>query len=165
MKTSLKTNLERTSDRELVVTRTFNGPARLVFEAWTRPELLQRWWVPKSLGIKWVSCEADVRTGGSYRFVFVMGDSEPMAFFGKYLEVIPNSKIVWTNAETEGGAITTVTLEERGDTTLLTMHELFPSKEACDAELASGSKDGLDETFGQLDELIGAKAIARDANA
>jgi uncharacterized protein YndB with AHSA1/START domain len=150
------TNVERKSDRELVVTRTFNGPARIVFEAWSNPELLKRWWAPKSFGISFISCEADVRTGGSYRFVFGHPASgEPMAFFGKYIEVTPPSRIVWTNEEgTEGGAVTTVTFEERGAETLVVMHDLYPSKQALDDAIASGSTSGCTEQFNQLDELL-----------
>src|SRR5439155_4503160 len=134
------TTVERKSERELVVTRTFNGPARIVFEAWSNPELLKRWWVPKSCGISFISCEADVRTGGTYRFVFGHPASgEPMAFFGKYIEVTPPSRIVWTNEESAEGAVTTVTFEEMGDTTLLVLHELYPSKQALDEAIASGS--------------------------
>ncbi len=118
------TTVERKSEREFVVTRTFNGPARLVFEAWTKPELLKRWWVPKSIGMSLVSCEADVRVGGKYRFVFGLDDSKTMAFFGTYLEVTPPSRLVWTNEEGEGGqAVTTVTFEEKGGKTLLVLHE------------------------------------------
>lgn len=113
-----RTNAERKSDRELVVTRTFDAPARIVFDAWTKPELLQRWWTPKSFGIVFLSCEIDARTGGRYRFVFKHGDSPPMEFFGRYLEVTPPSRLVWTNEEAgEGGAITTVTFEEQGGST------------------------------------------------
>lgn len=150
------TTTERRSDRELVVTRTFNGPARIVFEAWTRPELLKRWWVPKSFGITMVSCEADVRVGGKYKFVFTHASfPEPMAFFGKYLEVTPPSRLVWTNEESaEGGQITTATFEEKGGKTLLTLHDLYPSKEALDAAIASGSTGGSPESFDQLDELL-----------
>src|ERR1700739_4455453 len=119
-----RTNVERKSDRELVVTRIFNAPPRLVFEAWTKPELLMRWWAPKSIGISFVSCEADVRTGGTYRFLFSHPASEqPGAFFGRYIEVIPNARLVWTNDEGgEGGAVTTVTFEEKGGKTLVVMH-------------------------------------------
>jgi len=147
-----QTTAERKSDREMVIRRTFNAPARLVFEAWTRPELFQRWWVPKSLGMNLLSCELDVRVGGGYRLVFA-GNPEPMAFFGKYLEVVPNSRLVWTNEEDgEGGPVTTVTLEERGGKTLLILHELHASKQSLDDNL--GFADGLRETFGQLDELL-----------
>jgi uncharacterized protein YndB with AHSA1/START domain len=151
------TTVDRKSERELVVTRTFNGPARLVFEAWTKPELFKRWWVPKSAGLNLLSCEMDVRVGGGYRLVFGLEDSKTMAFFGKYLEVTPHSRLAWSNDEGgEGGAITTVTFEEKGGKTLLVMHELHASKEALDAAL--GSYDGMDETFTQLDELLGTLA-------
>ena len=147
------TTVEQTSERELVVTRTFNGPPRIVFEAWTKPELLKRWWVPKSAGMALLSCDADVRVGGTYRFVFRHGASEPMAFYGRYLEVTPHSRLVWTNEEGGGGgAVTTVTFEEKGGKTLLVMHELYPSKEALDD--AAGMAGATGETFEQLDELL-----------
>src|SRR5580765_8786800 len=150
------TTADRKSERELVVTRTFNAPARIVFEAWTKPELLKRWWAPKSFGVSFISCEADVRAGGTYRFVFAHPASEqPMEFFGRYIEVTPHSRLVWTNDEGgEGGAVTTVTFEERGAETLVVMHDLYPSKETLDAAIASGSTGGFSETFEQLDELL-----------
>jgi uncharacterized protein YndB with AHSA1/START domain len=148
-----RTTVERSSDRELVVTRTINGPARLVFEAWTKPELLKQWWVPKSFGVTLLSCEADVRAGGQYRFVFAHGDSQ-LAFFGKYLEVTPHSRLVWTNEEAENGAVTTLTLEEKSGKTLVVLRDLYPSKEALDAAMASGEKSGMGETFDQLEELL-----------
>ncbi len=150
-----ETTVERRSDRELVVTRTFNGPARIVYEAWTKPELIMRWWAPKSFGVSFISCEADVRVGGVVRFVFSHPvTKEPMAFFGHYREVEPNSRLVWTNEESDDGAITTVTFEERDGETLVVMHDLYPSKEALDAAIASGSTGGTGETFEQLDELL-----------
>lgn len=149
------TTVERTSGRELVVTRTFNGPARIVFEAWTKPELLKRWWAPKSFGISFLSCEADVRTGGTYRFVFGHPASEqPVAFFGRYVEVTPHSRLVWTNEESDEGAVTTVTFEQRGAETLVVLHDLYPSKEALDAAIASGTTGGWPEQYEQLDELL-----------
>ena len=149
--TSKLTTVERKSDRELVTTRTFNGPARIVFEAWTRPELFKRWWAPKSMGMSLHSCQMDVRVGGKYRLEF---ENETMAFFGTYLEVIPHSRLVWTNEESgEGGPVTTVTFEEKGGKTLLVLHELYPSKEALDAA-GTGAADVLSETFAQLDELL-----------
>ena len=148
-----RTTVKRKSDRELVVTRTFDGPARLVFEAWTKPELLKRWWAPKSAGVSLISCEADVRVGGSYRFEFGHEGSRLMAFYGKYIEVTPYSRLVWTNEESDDGAVTTVTLEEQDGKTLLAMHELYPSKEALDAA-GTGSADATVETFAQLDELL-----------
>jgi uncharacterized protein YndB with AHSA1/START domain len=145
--------VERKSERELVITRTFNAPARIVFEAWTRPDLLRRWWVPKSTGMSLLSCQADVRVGGTYRFEIAHGASKPMAFFGRYIDVIPNSRLVWTNDESSGGAVTTVTFEEKSGTTLLVMHELYPSKEALDGVMA-GMEGGMPESFEQLDEFL-----------
>ena len=151
-----RTNIERRSERELIVTRTFNAPARLVFEAWIKAELFQRWWVPKSLGLTLLSCELDVRVGGLYRLVFKHPAApEPMAFHGRYLEVTPHSRLVWTNEEAgDNGPITTVTFEEKAGKTLLVMHDLYPSKEALDGAIASGSTGGMGETFEQLDELL-----------
>ncbi len=148
-----RTTMERKSERELVVTRIFNGPARIVFEAWTKPELLKRWWAPTSTGVSLLSCEADVRVGGRYRFEFGHeASSKPMAFFGRYIEVTPHSRLVWTNEESDDGAVTTVTFEEKRGKTLLVMHELYPSKEALDAN--AGMESGMPETFAQLDELL-----------
>ena len=154
-----RTTAERKSERELVVTRNFNAPARLVFEAWTKAELFQRWWVPKSVGLTLLSCELDVRVGGVYRLVFKHPAApEGMAFHGRYLEVTPHSRLVWTNEEAgDSGQVTTVTFEEKAGQTLLVMHDLYPSKEALDEAIASGSTSGgMDETFNQLDELLTA---------
>jgi uncharacterized protein YndB with AHSA1/START domain len=151
------TTAERRSDRELVIERMVDGPVRLVWEAWTRAELFKRWWAPKSFGMEMISCEMDVRVGGGYRLVFVVGGdaSKPMAFFGRYTEVTPCSRLVWTNDEGEGpGPVTTLTLEERGGKTLVVKHDLFPSKEALDAEVSSGATCGVDEQFEQLDAML-----------
>jgi uncharacterized protein YndB with AHSA1/START domain len=147
-----RTTVERKSDRELVVARTFDAPAHIVFEAWTKPELFMRWWAPKSMGMVLRSCEMNVRTGGSYRLVFGHDASNPDEFFGRYIEVIPNSRLVWTNEEGDDGAVTTVTFEEKGGQTLLTLSELYPSKEALEAQ--RGAEDALPEQFDQLDELL-----------
>lgn len=154
--------VERTSDRELVVSRTVAGPAHLVFEAWSRPELFQQWWVPKSFGVTLISFDADIRTGGTYRLLMGHPSSEkPMAFFGRYLAVTPPTRLVWTNEEAgEAGAVTTVTFAEADGATRVVVHELYPSKEALDEALASGSTSGWGEQFDQLDALV-----ARDAKA
>ena len=151
-----RTTSERKSPRELVVTRTINGPARIVYEAWTRPELFKQWWVPKSLGMTLLSCDLDVRPGGKYKLVFKHGDSEPVAFFGRYMEVIPNSRIVWTNEEGgEEGPVSTVTFVEQDGKTLVVLTDLYPSKEELDAAIAAGSTAGdMNETFEQLDALV-----------
>src|SRR5689334_8031152 len=146
-----RTTVERTSERELVVTRTFNGPARLVFEAWTTPELFRQWWVPKSMGMSLLSCEMDVRVGGKYRLEFA---PDGTAFFGTYLEVTPYSRLAWTNEESgDGGSVTTVTFEDKGDQTRLVLRERYPSKEALDAA-GTGAAEAMVETFAQLDELL-----------
>lgn len=151
------TTVERKSERELVVTRTFDHPARAVFEAWTRPELFARWWVPKSFGLTLLSCDMDARVGGKYRLVFRVGEADSMAFFGTYVEVVPHSRLAWTNEEGgEGGPVTTVTFEERDGRTTVAMHDLHPSKEVLDAAIASGSTSGAGESFDQLEELLAA---------
>jgi uncharacterized protein YndB with AHSA1/START domain len=153
-----RTTVERKSDREVVVTRTFDAPARLVFEAWTKPELFKQWWVPRSMGMTLRSCELDVRTGGKYRLVFGDDPANPMAFFGKYLDVVPNQRIVWTNEESGAdGSVTTVTFEENNGKTTLVMSELYPTKEALDAA-GTGAQEAMNETFGQLDELLASLA-------
>ena len=147
---------ERKSERELVVKRTINGPARIVFEAFSRPELFKKWWVPKSFGLTLLSCEMDVRIGGTYRLEFSHNGSDPAAFFGRYVEVTPYSRLAWTNEEGgDAGPVTTVSFEEKDGKTLVILHELYPSKEVLDAAIASGSTSGdMNETFDQLDELV-----------
>jgi uncharacterized protein YndB with AHSA1/START domain len=148
------TTVERTSDREVVVTRTFNAPARIVFQAWTRPELFKQWWVPKSMGMVLRSCEIDARVGGKYRLVFGADAANTHEFFGTYLEVTPHSRLAWTNEESgAGGPVTTVTFEERDGRTLLVLRELYPSKEALDAA-GTGAAEATRETFEQLDGLL-----------
>ena len=133
--------------------RTFDAPAPIVFEAWSRPELFQQWWVPKSAGMTLISCEMDVRTGGRYRLEFGHpAFDQPVAFFGRYLEVIPPSRIVWTNEESNDGPVTTVIFEEKDGRTLLILSELYPSKEALDA--SAGAADGMPEQLAQLEELL-----------
>jgi uncharacterized protein YndB with AHSA1/START domain len=152
-----RTTVERRSDRELVLTRTFNCPARIVFDAWTRPELLKRWWAPASMGVTLFSCEADVRVGGRYRFAFGRDPEQPMVFSGTYSEVVPTSRLVFKQLfepmRSAGEAIVTATFTEREGKTEFVLHQLFPSREALDAAVASGMDRGMQITFDQLDEL------------
>lgn len=149
-----RTTVQKKSEREVVVIRTFDASARLVFEAWSKPELFKKWWVPRSMGMTLRSCEMDVRTGGKYRLVFGDDPANTMAFFGSYLDVVPDQRIVWTNEESgDAGSVTTVIFEERDGKTLLIMSELYPTKEALDAA-GTGAQDAMHETFGQLDELL-----------
>ncbi|WP_431471065.1 SRPBCC domain-containing protein [Sphingosinithalassobacter sp. LHW66-3] len=149
-----RTSIERKGDRELVVKRTLDAPPHIVYTAWSRADLFQRWWMPRSAaGISLVACEMDVRTGGTYRLEFSTGGSETVAFFGKYLDVVPNERIVWTNDEGEQGAVTTVTFEERDGKTLLTFHEAYPSSDALE-EALQGSATALPEQLDQLDDVL-----------
>ena len=153
-----RTVVQRKSDRELVVTRTFNAPAHIVFEAWSKPELFKQWWVPKSVGMSMLSCDMDIRTGGTYRNVFSHpAFDQPMAFFGTYKEVTPHKRLVWTNEDSDQGAVTTVTFEENDGKTLVTFHELYPTTAALEEALA-GSAEGLPEQFAQLDELLAGRS-------
>lgn len=147
------TTVERRSGRELVITRRFNAPARIVFAAWTTPALFMRWWAPKSAGMSLLSCEMDVRVGGGYRIAFGRDPANAMPFFGTYLDVTPHSRLAWTNEESADGAVTTVTFAESDGKTLMTFHELYPTKEALDASI-EGMEGGMPEQFGQLDELL-----------
>ena len=149
-----RTTIGKRSDRELVVTRTFDAPARMVWDAWAKPELFQQWWAPKSSGVPMLSCEMDVRPGGGYRIAFGQDAEHAMAFYGKYIEVTPPSRLVWTNDEGgEAGAVTTITFEETAGRTLLTLSELYPTAEAFDASFV-GMEDGYPEQLDQLDELL-----------
>lgn len=154
-----RTTVERQSDVEVVVTRWFDAPAHIVFDAWSKPELFRQWWIPASFGMTLMSLEMDVRVGGGYRLeICHPASGQPMAFFGTYIEVIPNERIAWTNEESEQGAVTTVTFEEQSGKTKLVIRDLYPSKEALDGEIASGATTGMRETLDQLEQLIAASA-------
>jgi uncharacterized protein YndB with AHSA1/START domain len=157
-----ETIVERTADRELVVTRIFNAPARIVFDAWTKPELLKRWWAPKSFGVTLFECESDLRAGGTYRYAFGRDPKNPEVFSGRYLEVDPPSRLVLTQlyermAEA-GEAVVTATFQETQGRTRLTLHQLFPSKDALEGALAAGMEAGMRVTLDQLDELVATLA-------
>jgi uncharacterized protein YndB with AHSA1/START domain len=153
-----ETIVERTSDRELVVTRTFNAPAHIVFDAWTKPELLKRWWAPKPFGVSLFECEQDLRVGGAYRFAFGRAPKSPEVFTGRYLEIDPPSRLVLTQVYERmahvGEAVVTADFEESQGRTRLTLHQLFPSREALEGALASGMERGMRVTLDQLDELV-----------
>ena len=154
-----RTTAERT-DRELILSRTFDAPAHRVYEAWTKPEQFRQWWVPKSSGATLLSCEQDVRVGGGYQLEFAHPQAEmPMAFFGKYLDVVPNARIVWTNEESEDGAVTTVTFDEKDGKTLLMMRDVYRSKDALD-QASEGMDEMMSETFGQLDAFLEGRSAA-----
>ena len=153
-----ETIVKRTGDRELVVTRTFNAPAHIVFDAWTKPELLKRWWAPKSFGVSLFECEQDVRVGGAYRFAFGRDPKNPEVFTGRYLEVDPPSRLVLTQLygwmSDVGDVVVTAAFEESQRRRRLTLRQLFPSKEALEGARASGMERGMRITLDQLDELV-----------
>ncbi|MGN6481028.1 SRPBCC family protein [Luteibacter sp.] len=152
-----RTDVQRRGDREMLVTRTFDAPVHIVFEAWSTPDLFKTWWVPKSVGMSLESCDMDIRTGGKYRLTFRHPNfDQPMTFFGTYSDVTPNKRMVWTNEESPDGAVTTVTFEAQGDKTLVTLHELYPTTAALEEALA-GSAEGLPEQFAQLDALLASR--------
>lgn len=150
-----ETRVERRSPCELVMIRRFAAPANVVFQAWADPALFRQWWVPRSYGMTLVSCEMDVRVGGTYRLeIGHASHDQPMAFFGTYLEVEPGTRIVWTNEESPDGAVTTVSFVEREGHTEVTVSNLFPSAQALEQELSSGACEGTTESLAQLEEFL-----------
>lgn len=148
------TKVERRTDIDLFVTRLFAAEVPRVYAAWTTPALFMRWWAPRSMGAEMTDCQMDVRTGGGYQVTFTHpSSSQGMTFYGRYLEVIPNERLVWTNDEGDEGAITTVTFTPRDGATLLVLHERYPTKGALDRAY-EGMDGSLPEQFGQLDELL-----------
>ncbi|MCI0432018.1 MAG: SRPBCC family protein [Gemmatimonadetes bacterium] len=157
------TTMELRSDREIVISRAFNGPARIVFDAWTNPALVKRWWAPASRGVTVVGCDAAVRAGGTYRYVLRLSTGHEVAFSGTYAEVTPPSRLVYTQifepaaSGANPGAeqlVITVTFDERDGKTHVVLHSLCPSKEVRDQILATGMEQGMRETWDQLDELV-----------
>ena len=162
--TTNRTQMELVGERELVITRTFRAPAQIVFDAWTQPELVKRWWAPRSRGVSVVECTAEVKPGGAWRYVLARGAGEPFAFSGKYLEIERGKRLVYTNwfEAIPGAEVTvTVTLEEKDGATTLVAREIYPSKEARDAALATGMESGMRETIEQLDELVASLAAGK----
>ena len=153
-----QTSMELVGDREIVIARTFNGPARIVFDAWTKPELVRLWWAPKSRGVSVVGCDADVRVGGNYRYVLRPATGDEIAFSGKYTEVTPHSRLVYTQIfEPMAGAgevIVTVTFDERDGKTTVTSRLLYESVEDRDGHLQSGMESGMRESIDRLGELL-----------
>jgi uncharacterized protein YndB with AHSA1/START domain len=159
-----RTTVERTSDRELVISRTFEARARIVWDAWTRPELLKRWWAPRSLGVTLFSCEVDLRVGGRYRYVFGHTPEHAMAFSGTFTEIVACARLVCTQLfepmASAGEAIVAATFEERDGRTRVVQRALYPSKQSLDGAIASGMEKGARATFEQLEELVAALGAA-----
>jgi uncharacterized protein YndB with AHSA1/START domain len=156
-----RTSMKLEGDRVIIISRTFNAPARIVFDAYTRPELVKRWWAPKSRGVALSLCEADVRVGGKYRYVLSVRGEE-IGFSGEYTEVTPHTRLVYTQifepmAEA-GAVICTIQLEEREGKTFFVSHESYPSPEARQATIDAGMEGGMRESMDQLDELVASMA-------
>jgi uncharacterized protein YndB with AHSA1/START domain len=153
-----RTQVERASDRELVITRVFRARPETVFDAMTKPELLRRWWAPRSLGVELFACESDPRVGGRYRFVFGRPGEPPMAFSGVYTEVVPGQRFVYTQIfepmREAGEGVITATFAAHPEGTLFVSRERYPSKEVLDGAIASGMERGMRETLEQLEALL-----------
>lgn len=157
-----RTTLERESDREIVIRRSFDAPAGIVFGALTNPDLVRRWWAPRSLGVSVVSVEIDVRVGGKYRHVLRHDGGGDVGFSGEYLDIVPPRRLVYTQiyepmAEA-GEVVVTVSLDERDGRTHLVLHERWPSKGALDGALATNMERGFSETMDQLEQLVTSRA-------
>ena len=145
------------SDLEIAMTRAFDAPRRLVFEAMTKPEHVSRWWGPHGTSI--VSCEMDLRPGGSWRFVLRGPDGQDHPFKGVYREVVPPERVVSTFVyDVEGirdhEAVETMTLDERDGKTLFQVTIRHKTKEARDGQLHSGMEGGAAQSYDRLAELL-----------
>jgi len=155
------TSMELRDDRDVVIARTFNAPARLVYDAWTKPEFVRRWWAPRSHGVSLVVCDADIRVGGAYRYVMRKdgdGADGDIGFSGRYVELTPHSRIVLTQIfepmADAGEVVITVSFDEVDGQTHLVSQERYPSKEARDAAVGAGMEQGMRESMDQLEALV-----------
>ncbi|WNG38231.1 SRPBCC family protein [Archangium violaceum] len=156
---------ESIADREVVITRVFEAPARILFEAYSKPEHIKRWFGPRGWPV--TLCEMDFRKGGRFRFQMTGPNGQKNTpFGGEYLEIVPNRKIVYDNGFESPGAekmIVTVTFDEQGGKTTLTMHTLFASVAMKNAHVGGGFVQGTGSGFDQLEELaaeLRAKELA-----
>jgi|SRR5579864_8886113 len=159
-KNSSDLTLTTPSDREIVITRGFDAPRRLVFEAWTSPEHVPHWLLGPE-GWSMAVCEIDLRPGGAWHFVWRKSDGAEMEMRGLYREIVPPERLV--SSESWGGnwpeTLNTLIFSEEGAKTTITLTILYPSKEARDAALQTGMKDGVAESFNRFTEYL--NAIAR----
>jgi uncharacterized protein YndB with AHSA1/START domain len=160
------TTLELPSDTEILITRAFDAPARIVFEAITKPEHIARWWAPQSRG-EMVSCESDLRVGGRWRNVMRANNGYEVGFSGEYLEVDPPHRIVQTeffDPFPDAGSIVTVTLTEQGGRTTLTSRAQYPSKAIRDQVIDTGMESGMRESYQQLTTVVAGLAASSDGS-
>jgi uncharacterized protein YndB with AHSA1/START domain len=153
-----KMTLELAGDREIVMKRSFAAPARFVFDAWTKADLVAKWWAPEKCGVAMVACEADVRPGGKWKYTLRNPDAEVVSFYGEYREVTAPSRLVYTETFSKypdsPPVIVTVTFEERDGRTEMTSTQLYPSKEVREMVVATGMEFGANETMNQLEVLL-----------
>ncbi len=157
MKNSGKLKVTTPSDREIAMTRVFDAPRRLVYDAWTKPELLKRW-----LGVfgGWTLavCEIDLRVGGAYRYLWSGPDGAEMGMRGLYREIVPAERIVCTEVFDqpwyEGEAVDTLVFVEEGGKTTATTTVLYASKAVRDAVLKSPMEHGVAAGYDKLEELL-----------
>jgi uncharacterized protein YndB with AHSA1/START domain len=143
-------------DREMVMTREFAAPRRLVFDAWTQPELLTRWFGIDYNGWRFAACEVDLRIGGAYRFEWRKAPSGVMVIHGVYREVTAPERTVYTECVSwfPGEAVNTAEFVEREGLTRLTITTVFDSAAARDGALASGMEEGLSVQLATLDDVL-----------
>jgi uncharacterized protein YndB with AHSA1/START domain len=142
------------TDREIVMTRVFDAPRHLVFDAFSKPELLKRWFGPRGWSL--VVCEVDLKVGGGFRFVLRGPDGKEMGMRGVYREIVPPERSVHMESFDDypgESQVTSVFVEQRGQTTL-TVTVLYPSREVRDAVIKSGMEHGAAESYDRLAELL-----------
>jgi uncharacterized protein YndB with AHSA1/START domain len=142
------------TEKEIVLTRVFDAPWRMVFDAFTKPELLKRWFGPR--GHDLVVCEVDLRVGGAWRFVIRGPDGKELGMRGVYREIAPPDRMVHTESYDDypGESLVTTVLVERDGRTTLTATVLYPSQEIRDAVISSGMEHGAAESYDKLAELL-----------
>ena len=151
------------TDEQILITREFDAPPHLVFEAWTTPELVKRWWNAKRGEV--TVAEIDLSVGGRWRYVMVTDDGVEVAFHGEYREIVPNERIVSTEVfegvpDAEAAAVVnTITFEDVDGRTLLTNLVQAPSKEVRDAIIDSGMEAGLQDALDLLEEVAVSRLV------
>jgi len=157
MKNAGTLKLTTPTDREISMTRVFDAPRRLVFDAFTKPELVKRWLLGPP-GWTMPVCEIDLRVGGAYRYVWRHADGKEMGMGGIYREIVPQERLVCTELFDEawypGEALVTTILAEQGGRTTLTSTMLYVSQETRDAVLKSGMERGVAASYDRLEELL-----------
>lgn len=155
------TTLALPGDTDILITRRFDAPARLVFEAVTRPEHIRRWWAPRSRG-EMTACEVDLRVGGAWRFAMRARNGMEVEFYGTYREIVAPTRLVQTEIFApfpDVVSVVTLTLTEHAGHTVLESRSVYPSREIRDQVIATGMEGGMRESYLQLAEVVSALAV------